>query len=137
MPWGVLLDGAQKSLLRGSRPLHLQYTTMGTFCQVAMPISHSPPTETQDTRINYSCSKASTEGCTEVALRDHYIMPITSSQWVKMFWHKVGKKGLFYCLHNIIEKEYILWYNVEKMPKGDFFNGGQRTIFVRRKIRRI
>ena len=66
----------------------------------------------------------------EVALRDHYIIPITSSQGVKMFWHKVGKEGLFYCLHNIIEKEHILWYNVEKMPKGDFFNGGQRTIFV-------
>jgi hypothetical protein len=47
-----------------------------------------------DTRINYSCSKASTEGCMEVALRDYYIMPITSSQWVKMKWHKVGTNAI-------------------------------------------
>ena len=50
-------DGcAQKSLLRGSRPLHLQYTTKGTFCQVAMPISHRcARRKRKDTRINFSC----------------------------------------------------------------------------------
>ena len=51
--------------------------------------------ELYDTQINYSCSKASTEGCMEVALRDHYIMPIISSQWVKMFWHKVGTNRFY------------------------------------------
>ena len=53
---GVLLDGAQKSLLRGSRPLHLQYTTKGMFCQVAMLISHRRARhKRKDARINFSC----------------------------------------------------------------------------------
>lgn len=56
------------------------------------------PSGSDDTRINYSCSKASTEGCMEVALRDHYIIPITSSQWVKMFWHKVGTNSNYIAL---------------------------------------
>lgn len=54
-----------------------------------------------DTRINYSCSKASTEGCMEVALQDYYIMPVRTSQWVKMFWHKVGTKNPSYRLQQL------------------------------------
>ena len=140
MPWGVLLDGAQKSLLRGSRPLHLQYTTKGTFCQVAMQISHSSSTETQDTRINYSCSKASTEGCMEVALRDHYIMPITSSQWVKMFWHNLGTNNHYNQLAKHFYKSFIKSYQGSTLSSTLVFFGGLSTYLIKyvpHKVRNI
>ena len=91
----VLADGAQKSI-QGFSPSALSLYHTGTSLSTAVWALFTvcflgEAKELYDTQINYSCSKASTEGCMEVSLRDHYIIPTNSSQWVKMFWHKVGK----------------------------------------------
>ena len=90
----VLADGAQKSI-QGLSPSALSLYHTGSYLSTAVWALFTvcflgEAKELYDTRINYSCSKASTEGCMEVALRDYYIIPINSSQWVKMKWHKLG-----------------------------------------------
>ena len=77
----VLLDGAQKSI-QGFSPSALSLYHTGTSLSTAVWALFSvcflgEAKELYDTRINYSCSKASTEGCVEVALRAYYIIPIT------------------------------------------------------------
>ena len=80
------------SLYHADIPVSTWFSALFSVCFLGEAMKY------YDTRINYSCSKASTEGCMEVALRDHYIIPITSSQWVKMFWHKVGTNSNYIAL---------------------------------------
>ena len=93
-----------------------------------------------DTRINYSCSKASTEGCMEVALRDHYIMPITSSQWVKMFWHNLGTNNHYNQLAKHFYKSFIKSYQGSTLSSTVIFFGGLSIYLIKyvpHKVRNI
>ena len=80
----VLADGAQKSIQGFSPSAPLLYQK-GVFLSMEFwgLFSYASPGEAKEfynTRINYSCSKASTEGYMEVTLRAYYIIPTWVNQ---------------------------------------------------------